>query len=133
MLKKIVLLAIAAAIIGIATIPLWTSKAADTAFKKPLDPKSPGIVKDAMMVKMRMQRYKQARALAEKAVIVFPNSKETPYFIYNAARCAELEKEYKVAMFWYSKFVKQYPDHDWAPRAKNAFSKLEGMHGELDQ
>ena len=130
MFKKLVILALAATVIGVATIPLWTSKVADNAFQHPLDPESPGKVKEAMMVKIRLQRYKQARVLAEKAIIYFPDCEEMPYFIYNAARCAEKEKEHQVAMFWYEKFIKRFPDHIWTTQAKNSLNKLKGMYGE---
>jgi len=131
MFKKLVILIIVLVVVGVATIPLWTSKVADKAFQRPLDPQSPGKVKEAMMVKIRMQRYKQARVLAEKAIIYFPGCDEMPYFIYNAAKCAEQEKEHHVAIFWYEKFVKRFPNHTWTTQAKNALNKLKGMYGEI--
>ncbi len=130
MLKKLFVAALVVGAIGVATIPLWTSRIADKAFDRPLDPESPEKVKEAILVKLRLQRYKQARILAERAVIIFPGAPQMPYFLYHAAKCAEQEREHQVAIYWYDRFVKEYPDHMWTTQATNALNKLKGMYGE---
>lgn len=128
MFKKLLVVLLVLVVVGLATIPLWSTKLADNAFEKPLDPKSPERVKDALLVKIRLQRYKQARQLAEKAVIIFPEAPQMPYFLYNAAKCAEQEGEHRVAIYWYARFIKKYPDHTWTTQAKNTLNKLKGMY-----
>ena len=127
-MKKFILFVLVLALLALATIPLWTSKVAEDAFKHPHDPKSPEKVKKALLVKIRMQRFKQARRMAEKAILYFPRAKEMPYFLYNAAKCAEQEREYDVAIHWYGKFIKRYPKHIWTQQAKNAMNKLIDLH-----
>ena len=133
MFKKLLIVLLILGVVGLATIPLWTTKVADKAFEKPLDPKSPERVKEALLVKIRLQRYKQARQLAERAVITFPGSKQMPYFLYNAAKCAEQEGFHQVAIYWYARFIKEYPDHTWTTQAKNTLNKLKGMYGNPTQ
>jgi tetratricopeptide (TPR) repeat protein len=133
MFKKIVIISIVLAVIGVAALPLLTSKVAENAFDNPLDPESPVKVREAMLMRIRLQRYQQARQLAEKAVIYFPESREMPYFMYNAAKCAEQEREPEVAIFWYKKFLKRYPKHTWATQAKNSLNKLEGIYGDFEK
>lgn len=128
MLKKLFILILILAVVGLATIPLWTSERAEWAFAHPNKKASPGIVKDAMLVKVRIHRYEQARKLAEKSVLIFPDSKELPYFIYNAGKCAEQEKRPKVAVYWYEMFLKKYPDHKWSREGKNNLTKLKELH-----
>ena len=57
MIKKILILLLISGIVGIATIPLWTTKMADKAFEKPTK-ESPEIIKQALLVKMRVGDYK---------------------------------------------------------------------------
>jgi tetratricopeptide (TPR) repeat protein len=127
-MKKFLIFILVLALVALATIPLWTSKVAEDAFKHPNDPKSSEKVKEALLVKIRIQRFKQARRMAEKAILFFPRAKEMPYFLYNAAKCAELEGEYNVAIYWYKKFVRRYPKHIWTQQAKNALNKLVNLH-----
>ena len=129
MIKKLFILALILGVVAVATIPLWTQKMAEEAFKHPERKDSPRRIKEAMLVKVRLQRYKQARELAEKGVIYFPESKELPDFIYNAAKCANQEKKPFVAIFWYQNFLKKFPEHQWAQQAKNALNKLKELHG----
>lgn len=128
MMKKFLIVVLILGLIGLASVPLWTSKVAEDAFNKPNDPKSPEKVKDALLVKMRIQRFEHARRMAEKAVIFFPRCKEMPYFLYNAAKCAELDKKPKVAIYWYKKFIRRYPKHMWTQQAKNAMNKLIALY-----
>ena len=127
-MKKFLLFLLIVGLVALATIPLWTSKVAADAFKHPHDPKSPEKVKEALLVKIRIQRFKQARRMAEMAILYFPGSKEMPYFLYNAAKCAETEGKYNVAIYWYRKFIKHYPKHMWTQQAKNALNKLVDLH-----
>ena len=128
MLKKLFILILILGIVALATIPLWTAKIAENAFNDPNDPEAPRKVKDAMLVKMRISRFRQARQLAEQAIIYFPESEEMPYFIYNAAKCANQEKEPYVAIFWYEKFLKKFPKHTWARQAQNNLTKLKELN-----
>ena len=128
MFKKLFILILLLVVVGLATIPLWTQKLADNAFKHPENPNSPKQIKEAMLVKIRIQRYEKARELAEKAIIYFPESKELPDFIYNAAKCADMEKEPHVAVFWYSMFLRRYPKHIWAKQAKNNLTRLKELY-----
>jgi outer membrane protein assembly factor BamD (BamD/ComL family) len=127
-MKKFLIITLILGLVGLASIPLWTSKVAENAFNNPHDPKSPEKVKDALLVKMRLQRFEHARRMAEKAVLFFPRCKEMPYFLYNAAKCADLERKPKVAIYWYKKFIHRYPKHVWTPQAKNALKKLVALH-----
>ena len=132
MLKKLFILLIILAVIGLATIPMWTQKMAENAFNHPENPNSPRQIKEAMLVKIRIQRYEKARQLAEKAVIYFPESRELPDFIYNAAKCAEIEKKPYVAIFWYRMFLKKYPKHMWQKQAYNHLTKLKELYNVED-
>ena len=128
-MKKFLIFLLIVGLIGLASIPLWTARVEKDAFANPHDPESPEKVKDALLVKMRIQRFKNARLTAEKGVLFFPRCKEMPYFLYNAAKCADLEKKPKVAIYWYKKFIRRYPKHMWTSQAKNSLKKLEGLHG----
>jgi outer membrane protein assembly factor BamD (BamD/ComL family) len=131
MWKKLFILLAIAGIAAVALIPLWSSKMADNAFDHPNSKQSPEIIKKALLVKMRINEYKGARILAEKAIIYFPESRQLPYFIYNAAMCGEQEGKSDIAIYWYGRFVKKYPKHDWTTQAQNKLNKLKGMHNTL--
>ena len=128
MFKKIIITILVLAVVALATIPLWTSKIAEDAFKNPERKNAPRKVKEAMLVKIRIHRYEKARELAEKGILYFPNSRELPDFIYNAAKCAEQEKRPYVAVYWYEQFLKKYPKHTWNKQAKNNLTKLKALH-----
>ena len=128
MLKKIFILLLILGVVAVATIPLWTQKMAEDAFNHPERKNSPRRIKEAMLVKVRLQRYRSARQFAEKAILYFPGSKEMPDFIYNAAKCAEQERKPHVAIFWYSQFLRKYPKHKWQQQAKNSLEKLKELH-----
>lgn len=131
MWKKFLILLLIAGIVAIALIPLWSSKMAENAFENPNRKKSPEIIKKALLVKMRINEHKAARILAEKAILYFPESRELPYFMYNAAICGEQEGKNDVAIFWYDQFIKKYPKHEWTTQAQNKLNKLKGMQGTL--
>lgn len=126
--KKILILIFILAVVGVATIPLWTSRMADKAFEN-LNRNSPEIIKQSLLVKMRMGDYKSGRVLAEKAILYFQESKELPYFVYNAAICGEQQGKPYVAIYWYNHFVKRFPKHEWNTQAEKKLKTLEGMHG----
>jgi tetratricopeptide (TPR) repeat protein len=128
MIKKAFILLLIVAVVALATIPLWTQKMAEDAFNHPEKKNSPTRIKEAMLVKVRLQRYEHARELAEKAILYFPEAKEMPDFIYNAAKCAEQERKPYVAIFWYRQFLKKFPKHIWMQQAKNNLNKLKEMH-----
>ena len=125
--KKLLIILVIAGVVAIATIPLWTTRMADQAFEKP-NKKSAEIIKDALLVKMRINNHKGARYLAEKAIIYFPESRELSYFMYNAAICGEQEGMPHVAIYWYERFIERFPKHTWTTQAKNKLNVLKGIH-----
>ena len=129
MIKKLFILLIILAVAAAATYPFWTKKMADDAFTHPEKTGSSQRIKDALLMEIRLQRFKAARQLAEKGIIYFPGSPEMPYFVYNAAKSADQEKKPYVAIFWYNYFLKKFPKHQWAPQAKNTMNKLKEIHG----
>ncbi len=116
------------AVIAFASIPMWTSYIADSAFKKPELPDAPEMIDKAIRLKMYFYMYSDARKIAEKAVIYFPESTFTPGYMYSAGLCAEKEKNYDAAIIWYEKFLERYPKHSWAGATKNALEKLKGIY-----
>ncbi|MBN1863686.1 MAG: hypothetical protein JW808_02170 [Victivallales bacterium] len=127
MIKKILILLLVAAIVAVATIPIWTHRMAESAFENP-GRQSTEKIKQALLVKMRLHDHKGGRILAEKAVLYFPESSQLDYFVYNAAICGEQEGMYDVAIFWYDHFLARFPDHEWASQAKNKLNILKGLH-----
>jgi tetratricopeptide (TPR) repeat protein len=125
--KKIFIILVVLVIVGVATIPIWTNRMADRAFEKPTK-KSAELVKQALLVKIRLQDYKGARHLAEKAILYFPESRDLPYFIYNAAKCGEQEGKHDVAIYWYEYFSKRFPKHEWTVQAEHKLKTLKGMY-----
>ncbi len=127
MFKKVLILLVVAAIVGVATIPIWTHRMAEGAFDNP-GRQSTERIKQALLVKMKLHDYKGGRDFAERAILYFPESSELDYFIYNAAICGEQEGLYDVATHWYQEFVTRFPEHDWAIQAKNKLTVLKGLH-----
>lgn len=128
MLKKILILVVVLAIVAVASIPMWTSYIADSAFKKPELPDSPEMVDKAIQLKMYFYMYSDARKIAEKAIIYFPESSFAPGYVYKAGLCAEKDKEYEAAIIWYQKFLERYPKHSWATPTQNSLNKLKEMY-----
>jgi hypothetical protein len=128
MFKKLFIIVAIAAIMAIAAIPLWTDKMADDAFKNPDRQTSSENVKKAIQTRMHIYMYPDARKLAEKAVIYFPESKNLPYFIYVAAMSSEKSNEFNAAIHWYGYFIDLFPKHEWNALAKNSHSKLKAAH-----
>ncbi len=128
MLKKLFILVFIVAIVGVASIPMWTSYVADSAFAKPDLPDAPEMADKAIRLKMYFYMYADARRIAEKAIIYFPESQFAPGYIYSAGLCAEKEKETDAAIHWYQCFLERYPKHSWAANTTNALEKLKGIH-----
>lgn len=127
MAKKIFILIVILAIVGVATIPIWTKIMADRAFEKP-GRQSTKKIKQALLVQMRINNHKGARLIAEKAILYFPESKELPSFVYDAAICAEHESKPDVAIYWYQYFVDRFPKHEWHTQASNKLKVLKGLY-----
>ena len=128
MLKKLFILIIIAGIVAVASYPIWSKRMAEKSFENPAkaDPKK---IKKAIMVQKDFQNYKGAGAMSEKAVIYFPESRQIPFFVYNAALCAEKEGKPQVAIYWYKMFVDKYPKHEWHNQASHQLEVLKGLHG----
>jgi hypothetical protein len=127
MFMKLFLILAVVAVMGIAAIPMWTDKMAEDAFKNPERQISPENVKQAIQTRMYIYMYPDARKLAEKAIIYFPESKNLPYFIYTAAMSSEKSNEYMAAAHWYGYFVELFPSHEWTAQAKSSHSRLKSM------
>jgi len=127
MTKKILIFLGILVIVAIATIPIWTKEMAARAFSHP-GKNSTTEIKEAILVQMRINDYKGARLLAEKAILYFPESKELPYFVYNAAISAEQESQHDVAIYWYQYFIKKFPKHEWKTQAERKLKILQGMY-----
>ncbi|HCE43823.1 MAG TPA: hypothetical protein DET40_09775 [Lentisphaeria bacterium] len=128
MTKKLIVVLIIGAIIGISTIPMWTAKMADDAFANPNLPNSPQKIEDALKVRMYVYMYPEARKIAEKAVLYFPEAKELPYFIYTAALSSEKAGNPLAAIYWYGYFIELFPKHELASQAQNNYNKLKALH-----
>ncbi|HPN84723.1 MAG TPA: hypothetical protein PK821_05230 [Victivallales bacterium] len=128
MFKKLIILVFVAGAVAVASIPMWTSFIADNAFKKHELSDSPEMIDKAIRLKMYFYLYADARKIAEKAIIYFPESKFAPGYIYSAGMCAEKEKNVDAAIYWYEYFIQRYPNHSWASATKNNLNKLKGIY-----
>ncbi len=127
MFKKFILLFLVLVVVALATIPAWSSYMAKKAFENHEDPRSPMVVQKAVKIKLATLSYKEGRVLCEKAVIYFPESKELAYFMYSAAVCAKKEGLPGVACYWYGRFIRSFPEHQWVQEAKNNYNKLKDL------
>ncbi len=128
MFKKLFIILVIVAVMVIATIPLWTDKMAEDAFRNPEMQISPENVKRAIQTRMYIYMYPDARKLAEKAIIYFPESKNLPYFIYIAGMSSEKSNEHMAAIHWYGYFIELFPSHEWTAQVKNNYNKLKAMY-----
>jgi len=128
MFKKLFILLIIAAIVGVAAYPILSKRQADKAFKDPSKAK-PRKIKEIIMVQKDFQNYKGAGQVAEKAVIYLPESRQIPFFVYNAALCAEKEGNAQSAIYWYKMFIDRFPKHEWFNQASHQLEVLKGLHG----
>lgn len=128
MFKKLFIVLMVAAVMALSIIPMWTAKMAEDAFKNPERQISPENVKQAIQSRMYVYMYRDARKLAEKAVLYFPESKNLPYFIYTAAMSSEKSNEHLAAIHWYGYFVDLFPSHEWTAQAKGKYEKLKATY-----
>ena len=102
----------------------------ETAFQNLDDPKSPTAVKEALKMKMRIDDYAAGRKIAEKGYIYFSDNQENmPFYVYNAAVCGNKQNKPEIAIFWYEKFLAEYPGHMWEAQAKVDMQKIKEMNG----
>ena len=127
MFKKLLILVFVLVIVGMACIPLWTTMMAEKAFENPTQKMSPEAVRDSIKVKMYIYLFEDARKISEKAVIYFPESPEMPFFIYNAAICSDKIGNKDAAIYWYGRFLEDYPKHEWANQAQKALDLMKNM------
>jgi tetratricopeptide (TPR) repeat protein len=130
MFKKIVVLGLILLAGLIAFIPMWTSYLADEAFKKPEASTAQLNIKTAIEWKKKIFMFKQARDIAERAIITFPTSKSLDVYIYSAAICAENEKKYQIAIHWYKRFLEEFKEHKWRDQAQRRLTMLVELHGD---
>ncbi len=128
MIKKLFILGLILAVVGVATIPLWTQKLAEEAFAHPKRKGSSKRIKDAVVVKFRIHNFKETSKLAERGIIYFPESRYLPEFLYYAARSAAQRRKPHVAIYWYERFLNKFPDHQWSNQSKSAMEKLKELH-----
>jgi hypothetical protein len=128
MFKKLFIIFVVGAVMAFAVIPLITDKMAENAFKEPEKQISPENVKKAIQTRMYIYMYPDARKLAEKAILYFPESKELPYFIYVAAMSSEKSNEHMAAIHWYGYFIDLFPSHEWTALAKSKYDSLKAKY-----
>lgn len=125
-MKKLFILVLVLAAIAAGFIPLVTTKMAENAFSRPNDATAQKALKDAIFWKMRLYMFTDARRIAEKAIVWFPESENVDAYIYCAARCAERDGVPGAAIHWYKRFIEIFPEHPWTPDVRERFKKLEG-------
>ena len=123
-MKKFIILLFLLAIIGIGFIPVVTTRMAENAFARPNDASAQESLNNAIIWKMRLYMYEQARKMAEKAIIWFPESPNIDSYLYCAALSAEHENVTDVAIHWYSRFLEIFPNHPWSSIVKAKLDKL---------
>ena len=128
MIKKLLILIFVLLIIGVTLIPVISTKMGNDAFEHLNAPGAASKAKDAVKIKMMIMMFDDARVIAEKAALFFPESKDTDYFMVSAATCAERENLPFVAIYWNNKFIQTFPDHPWTPRVKNNLAKLKELN-----
>ena len=131
MFKKIVIGLVVLILVGMAFLPTITSHMAESAFENPNIPANQKALKKAIQWKMYMFMYGQALPIAERAIILCPESDDLDFYIYSAAICADKERKSDVAIHWYGRFIELFPkEHDWYQQAKNHYNKLKAMQDE---
>ncbi len=128
MIKKTLVFLFVVAVVGVACLPWWTTHMADTVFQDFKDPMATKKIAKAMEWKMRLQMHSQAREIAEKAILYFPESDMFPWFIQKAAVCADKERKPRIALRWYRRFVEQFPKHEFAAEAKAKIERLRAVN-----
>ncbi|OGV55818.1 MAG: hypothetical protein A2X49_11515 [Lentisphaerae bacterium GWF2_52_8] len=128
MFKKLLILIVVGGLVGMAFLQVITTNMAESAFASPDSPSSQDSLKNAIQWKMYMYMYSQARPIAERAIITFPESRNIDFYIYSAALCGDREKLPEVAIHWYERFVQLFPDHQWTRQAQNNLNKLKALN-----
>lgn len=123
-MKKLLILVLVLAAIAAGFIPVVTTKMADNAFSRPNDASAQESLKEAIFWKMRLYMFTEARRIAERAIVWFPESENIDAYIYCAARCAERDEAPSAAIHWYSRFLELFPDHPWSKDVRARLSKL---------
>ena len=123
-MKKLFVFVLILAAIAVGLIPLVTTKMAETAFSRPNDLYAQNSLNDAIAWKMRLYMFTEARRIAEKAIVWFPESEHIDSFIYCAAKCAERDGVPSAAMHWYSRFLEIFPEHPWSPQVRANLEEL---------
>lgn len=130
MFKKLLVILFVLLLVGIGWLPWWTSHMAEQAFDDHKSPDAHKKVVKAIDLKMKMLMFSQAREVAEKAILYFPESDSFPFFIHKAALCAEKERKPLIALRWYRRLVQQFPKHEFAADAKTRIERLRGLNEE---
>ena len=123
-MKKIIIIVIILAAVVVGFIPVLTSMMASKAFEEPDSASAQDTLLTAISWKMRLYQYTEARRIAEKAIIWFPESPNIDSFIYKAASCAERDGVDSAAIFWYRRFLQVFPSHPWNENVKARLEKL---------
>ncbi len=127
MWKKLLILLLVLLFIGMSSIPIWLKKMADDAFANPQRPISSEAVSKAIKAHMYIFLFDDARRIAEKGVIYFPESSDVPFYMYNAAICSEKSGSADAAIYWYNRFIGTYPNHEWKNQAQRNLDRLKHM------
>ncbi len=128
-MKKIIILIVILAFAAVVSVPFWSGKVAEKAFENIEDPRAPVVAVKAIKMKMRIDDFASAQSYAERAYIYFSDKTDNmPFFIYNAAVSAKKLNKPELAIFWYDRFLKECPRHEWEDQAKIDMQKLKEMH-----
>lgn len=109
-------------------VPMILNKMASMAFEDPEDSSRQTLLKKAIMFETCLFMYESARKDAEKAIIYFPESNYYDFYLFNAASCAQKNKESEVAIHWYERFIEKFPNHKWTQEAKNNLNILKALN-----
>ena len=88
---------------------------------------APGLVYQAARIRMKLQQYRSAGQILEKALEVFPKYKDVDKAHFWIALCYEKTDRTGEAMKWYKVYVGKYPKHEWVDQAKRRMSLIEGQ------
>jgi outer membrane protein assembly factor BamD (BamD/ComL family) len=122
---KIILVTILVLIVAaLAFVPSATSMLAEDALNHPNDPSREAVLKKAIDWKMNLYMYGDARKIAERGIIWFPESPHIDSYLFAAAYSAEKEKLPSVAMHWYTRFLELFPEHPWRAQVEERLKNL---------
>ena len=123
-MKKLLILILVLVAIAAGFIPVVTTNMAAKAFERPNDLSSQESLKEAIEWKMRLYMFTEARRIAEKAIVWFPESEHIDAFIYCAAHSAERDGVPSAAIYWYSRFLEIFPEHPWSAQVRANLERL---------